>query len=781
MSLKHFALLIFSIGFILFPPALPAGSISIKPLENTVNYTSSPFQSLDVRMFLGKLDFKEIQTRLGPFTGLFAEGLGFSNLPGEPELPVYHKLIQVPVGAGFEIQIISSHYTELSLKDQGIISRLIPAQAPVSKNITDPGQLPFVISQSAYRQNKFTHSPLVNVSYTGIMRAVVLARLDISPVQYNPVTGMIRVYDNIEARIIFTHPDLQASRELLDKYNSPYYQALYSRIPNYTKSAASLSTSSPATYVIVAHSSFKEALKRFIAWKTRKGFRVITAYTDNPALGITAASIKAYLQGLYNNPPSGYNPPSFVLIAGDVAQIPAWNTGGHPSDLYYCEYTGDHIPEVTYGRFAAQNTEQLNAYIDKTLEYEQYTMPSDDFLGEAVMVAGADATNGPLYGNGQINYGTENYFNTAHNILSHTYLQPEPISANYALNIRQNISNGVGFANYTAHGSESGWADPSLQIANIASLQNAHKYPLMIGNCCKAANFSVNCFSKEITRAANKGALGYIGCSDYSYWDEDYWWACGYKTPISTHPPYEADHIGAYDRTFHDHGESLPEYFVTMGQMVQGGCLAVEESNSGMKLYYWQTYCLMGDPSLSIYYSIPPALQAGFGHTLPVSMTSLSITTEPLSYVSLSLNDSTILDVKSVDSTGIAILNFPAVPSPCYARLVITRQNRKPLIDSIQFIAPVGTGEKASEGSISVYPNPFSSKFTVAVDEEKQGNVTVSLFDTYGNRVLIMNHPGLEAGRQFISVDAANLAPGMYFCRIQTESSTEIKKVILGR
>jgi len=44
-----------------------------------------------------------------------------------------------------------------------------------------------------------------------------------------------------------------------------------------------------------------------------------------------------------------------------------------------------------------------------------------------------------------------------------------------------------------------------------------------------------------------------------------------------------------------------------------------------------------------------------------------------------------------------------------------------------------------------------------------------------------MNHPGLEAGRQFISVDAANLAPGMYFCRIQTESSTEIKKVILGR
>ncbi|MCX6283050.1 MAG: C25 family cysteine peptidase [Bacteroidetes bacterium] len=781
MTLKHFATLILFLGFIRFSPSLLAGSIDVKPGRNAVNFTSSPFQSLNVNVDLSKLDFREIQTRLGPFTELFAEGFGFNNIPGEPKLPVYHKLIQVPVGAGYEIRISSSHFTEFRLNDHGIASRLIPAQEPLSKNITDPGKLPFVISQTAYRQNKFTDAPLVNISYAGIMRAVVLARLDISPVQYNPATGLIRVYDHLEAMIIFTHPDLQSTKKLLEKYNSPYYQALYSRIPNYTKSAGSFISSSPATYVIVAHASFKDALKRFIAWKTRKGFRVIAAYTDNPALGNTPESIKAYIQDLYNNPPSGYNPPSFVLFVGDVAQIPAWNTGGHPSDMYYCEYTGDYIPEITYGRFAAQNTVQLNAYIDKTLEYEQYTMPSDAFLGEAVMVAGADQDNGPLYGNGQINYGTENYFNTAHNILSHTYLQPEASGANYALNIRQNISDGVGFANYTAHGSESGWADPSFQIANIAALQNAHKYPLMIGNCCKTSNFSVSCFSKEITRVANKGALGYIGCSDYSYWDEDYWWACGYKTAISAQPPYEPDHLGAYDRSFHDYGEPLSEYFITMGQMVQGGCLAVEESNSGMKLYYWETYCLMGDPSLSIYYSIPPALQAGFEHIRIANMTSLNVTTEPLSYVSLSLNDSTLLDARSVDSTGLTTLNFPAVPSPCYARLIITMQNRKPLVDSVQFITPTGTAEQASEGSISVYPNPFSSKFTVAVDEKKQGTVMVSLFDTFGNRMLLMNHLGQQDGRQFITIDAANLDPGMYFCRIQTESRTEIRKVILSR
>lgn len=679
-----------ALSFIMLCSFVQAGTIVVKPGENAVNFAFVPFQSLNVTADLSTLDFRDVQTRIGTYTELFAGGFGFSNTVGDPKLPVYHKLIQVPVDAGYDVQILYSHYREFRLSEQRIITAIIPAQAPLSKNITDPALIPFVMNNARYRMSSFGDSPLVEVTHVGTMRAVVLARLDISPVQYNPVTGILRVYDRIEARVVFTHPDLQATQKLLTKYSSPWYQALYKRIPNYPKSPDSLITSSPATYAIVAHSSFKSAMKRFVAWKTRKGFKVIVGYTDNPAVGNTTTSIKSYLQGLYLNPPSGVNPPSFVLFVGDVAQIPAWNTGGHPSDMYYCEYTNDNIPEITYGRFAAQNADQLNAYIDKTLEYEQYTMPSDAFLGEVSMIAGADATNGPLYGNGQINYGTINYFNPAHNLLSHTYLQPEPAGANYTQHIHQDVSNGVAYSNYTAHGSESGWSDPSFSISDIPALQNAHKYPLMIGNCCKAGNYSVTCFSKEITRVANKGALGYIGCSDYSYWDEDYWWGCGYKSIVAAGPPYNPAHLGAYDRTFHDRGEPLSEYFVTMGQMVQGGNFAVEESSSSMKVYYWETYCLMGDPSLSIYYSIPPALQASFQNTQLLTTTSMTVTTEPLAYVALSLNDSTLMDARSVDSTGIAVLNFPVVSDPCYARLIITKQNRKPLVDSVQFIPATG-------------------------------------------------------------------------------------------
>ena len=780
MSSLNFTRQLLVMGIILLSADVFAGSILTSPGNNKVRFGSVPFRTLNVTMDVCRLDFRDVVTKQGAFTELFSEDLGFSGIVGDPKLPVYHKLIQVPLGAAYDISISYSHFRDYKLKDLGIASAIIPAQAPLSKHITDPAQAPFAMNPAAYRQNNFGDAPLVSVTYAGIMRAVALARLDVSPIQYNPVTGMLRVYDHLEARVTFRHPDLEASKKLLEKYSSPWYQALYSRIPNYAKSADSMLTSTPATFVIIAHPSFKNGLRRFIAWKTRKGFRVITGYTDDPAVGSSKATIKDYLRGLYENPPAGYNPPSFVLFAGDVDKIPAFNTNGHPSDMYYCEYTNDHIPDVTYGRFAAEDTTQLNAYIDKTLEYEQYAMPSDDFLGEAVMVAGADPNCGPLYGNGQINYGTSNYFNPAHGILSHTYLQPELMPGTYAPEIHANVSNGVAFANYTAHGGESGWADPSFSISDIAPLQNAHKYCLMVGNCCKTANFAVTCFAKEVTRATGKGALGYIGCSDYSYWDEDYWWACGFKA-VSTNPVYDPAHLGSYDKTFHDHGEPGSDYFVTMGQMVQAGDFAVEESSSGIKLYYWETYCLMGDPSLCIYYSVPPALQAEFPHLVLPGSDSLIVTTEPLSYVALSLNDSTLLDARSVDSSGIAVLNFPAVTSPCYARLVITKQNRKPLIDSVEFRDfPAGIDHGGSGHFVEIYPNPFKARFSLVCNSGKTEQISLGIYDTYGHCVLKKTEQ-LKQSSQPIIIDGSSLSPGIYFCRIQGGSWTEVRKVIMNR
>ena len=60
-------------------------------------------------------------------------------------------------------------------------------------------------------------------------------------------------------------------------------------------------------------------------------------------------------------------------------------------------------------------------------------MEDPSFLENVLMVSGVDGSFAPTYGNGQINYGTVNYFNEDNNISSYTYLYPESGSSRQAI------------------------------------------------------------------------------------------------------------------------------------------------------------------------------------------------------------------------------------------------------------------------------------------------------------------------------------------------------------
>jgi hypothetical protein len=61
--------------------------------------------------------------------------------------------------------------------------------------------------------------------------------------------------------------------------------------------------------------------------------------------------------------------------------------------MYYGEYTGgtDYIPELYIGRFSATNVNELMPQINKTLQYEKFTMPTSQYMDTCVMVAGYDS------------------------------------------------------------------------------------------------------------------------------------------------------------------------------------------------------------------------------------------------------------------------------------------------------------------------------------------------------------------------------------------------------
>jgi hypothetical protein len=649
---------------------------------------------IDLRMDLGAIELFDVSTKGGDFTLLTVPGFNRSHEIGQPDLPTASKMLSIPFGADLQVEVINYEMQEIDLHALGYANAIIPAQPGLSKS-QNPEDVPFEFDQQLYQVNQFYNLPKAETEVMGTMRNVHLGLVVFSPFEYNAVEGRLKVCTSIEVRVHYLNPDWAQTEEINRKYYSPFFESLYDKIINYQAPTADKSdlVTYPVKYVIVSDRMFEAQLQPFIEWKTEKGFQVVVAYTD--VIGSSTTAITNYLEGLYNsaNPPSD-PAPSFVLFVGDDQQIPAHQCSGHISDLYFCEYSnpGDYYPEVYYGRFSAQTTALLQPQIDKTLEYEKYEMPDPSFLGDITLVSGVDASHAPTWGNGQINYGTTYYFNAAHGIAPNVWLYPASDAAGAAAAVIQTIQDGVGFYNYTAHGSHSGLADPSFSVSDVAGLTNAHKYGLLIGNCCLTVTFgddySTPCFGEAWVQKENGGGFAYIGGTNSTYWDEDYWWGVG-DEPVSANPVWHAANPGAYDGIFHDHGEAMSEHYITNSGIIFAGNMAVSQSTSSMKQYYWEIYTLMGDPSTMTYMGVPTDIDYTLPSTILITDNTITVDAEPESYVGIS-RDGVLHGAGFIDSTGSAIIPIEPFTIPGEIQVVITHQNRIPVFATVMVIAPDG-------------------------------------------------------------------------------------------
>ena len=672
-------------------------NITVSNSQNEFKVTKNEETKFVFKTSFSSIQTKEINTKDGLFNQLFIEGYVEEGEIGSPGLPALKNLIEIPYGATARVNFISYDEEIISLNDLGLTSKISPVQPSVRKD-QDPSKLPYYFNSAIYNTDDYLESTMAEVQIVGIMRGVRMARLVIRPIQYNPVQNTIRVLKNIVAEVVFDNADISLTQNMKTKYYSPMFQTSLSSLINYkVPSSKDLITTYPVKYLIISDKIFEAQLQPFVEWKTRKGFKVVEAYTD--VIGATTTAIKNYIHTQYVNGTVSDPAPTYILLVGDVAQIPAFTgtaiSSSSPTDLYYGEMDGggDVIPDIYYGRFSAQNTGQLQPQIDKTLQYEQYTMPDPSFLRYSVLVAGVDVSNtspgnSTTYGNGQVNYGAS-YCNPSNGITSYNYLWGGPLLSNdpsAAPAIHQNVSDGAGFVNYTAHCGSSGWSNPSFNTTDVAALTNQNKYCFMIGNCCQSNMFNVSeCFGEAILRAANKGAIGYVGASDYSYWNEDYYFSVGTRSAIVANPTYDASHLGFYDRLFHLNGEAEADWHVSAGQLVHAGNLGVTQSGSSVT-YYWEEYHLMGDPSLMPYLGIPTALSPlNYSNSFPLGSTTVTVTTEPYAYVGLSLNNVWV-DAKYTGASGIVNLDISTIASPCTLSLVVTKQNRQPHIGTIMMV-----------------------------------------------------------------------------------------------
>lgn len=686
---------------------------AIMSFTTAQNYTvrHSDFNSVSISFKSDRIQVENVKTTQGYFSQISMADYQNSVTVGCPQLPIMTKLIEIPLCDSVIATISNAQYDEFDASELGIMHPIYPVQNSYPKSYR--GEKTFVQNQEVYQANSFYAEPLVAVQKSGTMRDVTMAEITVAPVQYNPVTNRVRIYKSLDVAVTFVNANIPGTYELKSRYGSPMFKVASNAVINPMEPTRNEFSGAPIKYLIIANGMFanNENLELFINWKKRLGYIVEVAYTSDPNVGTTTTSIKNYIMTHYNNATAENPAPTFLLFIGDVAQLPPFSCStlnSHVSDLYYATWTsGDDIPDCYYGRFSAQNVSQLIPQIEKSLMYEQYTMPDPSYLGKAVLIAGTDASNGPTYGDGQINYIYNNYINT--NSTTHDYTTVYKHNYNctsQAATIRNEIGAGCGWANYTAHGGEDGWSQPAFSNSHVNSMNNANKYGVMIGNCCLTGkfNYSSDCFAEALLRAANKGAMAYIGGSEVTYWDEDYYWAVGVRSSISANPTYNANNLGAYDRIFHKNGESPANWVTTLSAYLQSGNMSVQSSSSTRKLYYWEIYHLFGDPSIRPYLGIPTQMNVTANNVIITGATTYSVTAAPYAYVALTYNHNVVC-AAFTDGNGNATLNLPDL-IPGEYELAIGAQNKIQYFQTVNVVVPQGAYVIATDVALAASSTP---------------------------------------------------------------------------
>jgi hypothetical protein len=664
--------------------------IPVKAGENQLQVLNAERSGLSLQNTVAYIDVQLEKRTRGEHVELEMIGYGKSFNIGNPDLPVLNRLIEVPADAIVVVNVVGYNEVTLKLSDYDINKLIAPSQESVSKS-ADPDKIPYVKNDRVYATNAWFSNPMAQYHEVGVMRGVRMGRIEINPLTYNPVTGELKIFNDMKIEISFQNANFSKTDAEKARLSSPAFNGLLSGMLNYSPATKDLNIhGTPMKFVIVSHRMFEATLAPFVAWKKKQGFNTILRFTDEAGVGTTSAAIKTYLQGLYTAGTQQDPAPSFVMLVGDHEQIPAFSgtAGSHISDLYFVTFDGptDLIPDINIGRMSAKTVAQLEPLIAKTLQYQQFTMPDPSYLSNGLLIAGVDASYATVHGNGALNYIINAYFNTAHGINSTNIFYPASNGAGVPAQIIQVVNNGLAWGNYTAHCSPSGWAQPSFETSAIASLTANEKYGLYIGNCCQSSQFNNDvCFAEAITRAANKGAIGYIGGTNSTYWDEDYWWATGFGTVVQNPTPANFG-PGSYDALFHELLPNENVYSTTQSQINIAGCLAVNASNSSRKKYYWEIYHLMGDPTLTPYIGPMPSMEPNYLATLPMGLNTLSITNLPSkAYVALTDNGE-IKFAGFANTNGEINVVFDAFMVPTTADLVITAPFTVPFIGSVDII-----------------------------------------------------------------------------------------------
>lgn len=514
----------------------------------------------DIHVVTPKLEKIRFSADGQDFTGLYMQHASLLVDKSKPALPVLTGMVMISQNQKPVIEVLKSKFTEISIDKP-----VVPSRGAILRNI-DPSTIPFVPGPLYKKDAWFpADSEVIKISKPFIFRETRGVRLEVMPVQYNPVARKLRIYTSIHARLKYDGQggaNVQRGRSDLSRAFAPIYRKAFLNFASVPRRLSPVDEN--GRLIIIAADELMAAAAPLNAWKQKCGIKTLLVPVSDLG-GATPENIKAFLQQQYDE--IGF---SHVILVGDAEQIPT-NKGENEkadSDPVYVKLAGDdHVPDAIISRISAARPEQVSYQIAKIINYEQFPSEGDnaDWYSRALGI-GSSEGNPPDFeyieelrqalltsrfnevdtaydpkapansGNGGGGYDGYPYpgsYPGFPGMNPHFPSQPMPFSVSADRNngsrgtlkdkVFASVNKGVSLINYMGHGSTSSWSTTGFSNTDCGKLANGLKLPVIVSVACVNGNFvGKDCFCESWMNSGDienpRGAVAIFGSTTNQSW-----------------------------------------------------------------------------------------------------------------------------------------------------------------------------------------------------------------------------------------------------------------------
>jgi len=650
---------------------------------NEVTLVAERGVSTTIKFDVSELNLMDVRTNYGNATAIFSGKAPLILEAGVPEIFYLPSAIIIPDVGAAELEITYGEYTDIENID------LVPSKGNLSRSI-DPNTIPYVKGE-VYNQDAFFPGELAKINETFIMRDVRGLTIFAYPVQYNPVTKVLRIYSEMTITVNYTdNPgENEFTTQKRHKTIDPEFSAMYNRL--FLNSSViqqrGYPTGEEGEMLIICHPAFMEDMQPFVNWKRTMGRK--TTMEPTTATGTTAAQIKSYIASYYNNPDNNL---AYVLLVGDHAQIPV-HFSSEATDIFYGQITSTPYLDVFIGRFSAENVTHVQTQANRSIHYER-NLTTEDTWGSVGIGVARNEGNGSGHDGGEADHVHMN--NIRDRML--TYGGYNPVYQEYdggagvpnttAAQINQRVNAGASVLNYCNHGSQTGWSVANYTNSNVNQLQNTGKWPFLYLVACNNGEFNTGlCFSEVWMRhtynSQPAGAIAVFGAIR----------SIGWQPPMTAQDEFVNIYLGRPST----YGTVQPGTKRTMaGAMLNSSQkMILHHGASGSNLLDYNSWTVFGDPSLMFRTKTPEAMTVSHLPVIFIGQTSLTVScnaegaTAALSYIDD--NDEVIIVGVATVTGGMAEINFNVpINVPMDLTLCVTGFNKVTHIGEVSVIPPDG-------------------------------------------------------------------------------------------